>query len=353
MSLIDANTQHQVMTVRMAAGQAELFMPSMEEAKDFIRAKLLEAGDLRTKAELKRVTSEIKDGLRDIYGGFTSQLEGNFDEIIANELQFQHSSVAFELDVQPNQGDKDAALRLAYSRPMGIGQMRSAVFFADWLAEFPEQEAERVANRVVMGFSNGETTVQMAQAITGTKNQTGLINITRANAFTLAKTGVTQLSVSAKDEFNKRNRHLIGGYEIIATLDEATSTICRSLDGQIFEYTDEYQPHPPFHPNCRTTEAPIVDKKFRIERDGTRPAIGADGVEEVSENLTYYSWLKRQPASFQDEVLGNTKGLIFRNSGLTPEQFRKASVDSFNNPLTIEQMAAQDSMILSYLNKKK
>lgn len=52
-------------------------------------------------------------------------------------------------------------------------------------------------------------------------------------------------------------------YEVLATLDLKTSSICRELDGKVFPMS-EYQPgitaHP-FHPNCRSTEVPNFDKE--------------------------------------------------------------------------------------------
>jgi len=45
--------------------------------------------------------------------------------------------------------------------------------------------------------------------------------------------------------------------------------------------------------------------------------------------------LKRQPASFQDEVLGKTKAKLFREGGLNVDQF----VDRAGNELTLSQLA--------------
>ena len=51
-------------------------------------------------------------------------------------------------------------------------------------------------------------------------------------------------------------------YEVIATLDDRTSSICRSMDSKVFDMKD-YQvgvTAPPFHVNCRTVTAPYYDK---------------------------------------------------------------------------------------------
>lgn len=61
-----------------------------------------------------------------------------------------------------------------------------------------------------------------------------------------------------------------------------------------------------------------------------------DGVVgRVPADQTYGQWLRTQPAAFQDDVLGKTKGALFRRGGLQVEQF----VDKAGNELTLKQLA--------------
>ena len=130
------------------------------------------------------------------------------------------------------------------------------------------------------------------------------------------------------------------------------SGICRSLDGKKIKFTDKLQPKPPFHYQCRTSVSPWLSPEFDIFDEGaTRASNGADGGKQVSADLSYYQWLKQQPAAYQDEALGKTKGAIFRNAGLTPEQFRAITVDDLGRPLTLEEMAAMDKRVATYLGK--
>lgn len=130
------------------------------------------------------------------------------------------------------------------------------------------------------------------------------------------------------------------------------SNICRSRDGMKVLWNDAVKPKPPFHYNCRTTTTPLLSDEFDfLDQGAQRASKGAKGGEPVSAELTYYSWLKQQPAAFQDEILGKTKGLIFRNAGLTTEEFRKLSVDDLGRGLTLEEMKARDERVAAYLNK--
>lgn len=41
----------------------------------------------------------------------------------------------------------------------------------------------------------------------------------------------------------------------------------------------------------------------------------------VPAKMTYQEWLTTQPATFQDDVLGKTRGKLFRKGGLTLDKF--------------------------------
>lgn len=51
--------------------------------------------------------------------------------------------------------------------------------------------------------------------------------------------------------------------------------------------------------------------------------------------MTYQDWLKAQPAALQDEVLGQRKGKLFRDGGLTVDSF----ADRAGNELTLKQLS--------------
>jgi SPP1 gp7 family putative phage head morphogenesis protein len=79
-------------------------------------------------------------------------------------------------------------------------------------------------------------------------------------------------------------------YEVIATLDDRTSSICRSMDGKVFDMKD-YQvgvTASPFHANCRTVTAPYYDK---IEGDiNLRASRKEDDDYELVDVKDYQDW---------------------------------------------------------------
>jgi len=68
---------------------------------------------------------------------------------------------------------------------------------------------------------------------------------------------------------------------------------------------------------------------------GTRASM--DG--QVSEKLTYHEWLKRQPAAVQDEVLGPTRGRLYREGKVKIDRF---SVDG--RRLTLEELRRREGL---------
>lgn len=47
----------------------------------------------------------------------------------------------------------------------------------------------------------------------------------------------------------------------------------------------------------------------------------------VVEDKPYYEWLKDQPPKFQDDMLDKKRSQLFREGGLTPEQFKRLQLD--------------------------
>ena len=137
-----------------------------------------------------------------------------------------------------------------------------------------------------------------------------------------------------------------------ATLDRRTSPVCRSLDGEVYKKQDA--PVPPLHFNCRSTLVAHIPGRDRGSRSMTMMVQGEDGKvrsfgaydPKIQDKLSasqksllqqnksgkppsYEDWLKGQPASAQDVVLGKKNGQRFRaNNGsltrsLTPSAKRQ------------------------------
>lgn len=90
--------------------------------------------------------------------------------------------------------------------------------------------------------------------------------------------------------------------------------------------------------NCRSTTVPVLDDSLDFLDEGASRA-SQDG--PIDANTTYYSWLKRQNAAFQDSAIGPTRGKLLRDGGLTSDEFARLNLNRNFEPLTLAEMEAK------------
>src|SRR5690606_14033941 len=107
-----------------------------------------------------------------------------------------------------------------------------------------------VAGAIRLGVAQGQTVLQVVQAIRGTRAQRygdGILAVTSRHAETVVRTAVAHVGTVARSETYARNADIIKGEQWSSTLDQRTSSVCRSLDGRVFKLGEG--PMPPAHPN--------------------------------------------------------------------------------------------------------
>lgn len=189
-----------------------------------------------------------------------------------------------------------------------------------------------------MAHSEGLTNDKLVQLIRGSRAnryQDGILRTTTRNAHAIARTGTAIVASEAKQEFINQNRDIIKGIRINATLDSRTSSICRHLD-HTFMPIDKAK-YPPYHFNCRSS--------FEIVFDGYQSPKHRASEFGVTENVSYYEWLKKQTPDYQDEVLGKARGKLFRDGGMSVDRFKALQLDKNFTPLTLEQMRELEPVV--------
>lgn len=130
----------------------------------------------------------------------------------------------------------------------------------------------------IRGDSLDQAVRNISKTMNTSKSQAGRLVMTESAFFA---------SASQKDCFSDLG---VEQYEIIATLDMKTSSICRDMDGKVFKMSD-FKPGitaPPFHCWCRSCTAPYFD-----DMKGTRAARKNDGkTYQVSSDMKYDAWKK-------------------------------------------------------------
>ena len=177
-------------------------------------------------------------------------------------------------------------------------------------------QAERFGQVVRQGLLTGETTPSIAKRLIGNlqfgeeaKTVRQLVAaggqataVADNQVMALVRTSINQVANIASQQVYEANQDITKKYRYVATLDSRTSSICAALDGREFEYGKG--PMPPSHWNCRSTTVPIIDPDILPPSTIAKRA-SADGPVPI--NTSYGQWLKDQPLSVQQDVLGPGK----------------------------------------------
>lgn len=166
----------------------------------------------------------------------------------------------------------------------------------------------------------------------GAKFKDGLVNQLRNIGHEMIGSVIQHAVTSSRYGFLDKYQDWVSGYMWVSVLDSRTSAICRSLDGQVFETGNG--PMPPMHPNCRSHVTAVFKEGTKFLKGLTRKA--TDGV--IDAGVTYYEWLKKQTAAFQDSVLGKTRGALFRRGGLSATEFARLNVGRDFEQLTLDEL---------------
>lgn len=134
-------------------------------------------------------------------------------------------------------------------------------------------------NRVIKnGIIQGASIPKMSKDIKDT------FGVGAAQSKRLIRTETARVYSEASAKLNK-DSPVVKKVMYDATLDNKTSDICQSLDGNIFDADSNY-PRPPQHPNCRSAIIPIVN--------GWKPTKKRENIgnKEIIDYSSYENWSK-------------------------------------------------------------
>lgn len=164
---------------------------------------------------------------------------------------------------------KNFSSRIWTRKAQMVDELHRELLRTTLLGEHPTKAIDRMLKYVDNSFGNA-------------RHAAGRLAMTEAAYFG---------SKGQQDSFNMLG---VEEYEIVATLDNSTSKICREMDGKHFPMS-EYKAGvtaPPFHPYCRTCTCPYFDDKF-TEKD-IRSARNEEGeVYHVPAVMKYEEWKKK------------------------------------------------------------
>lgn len=386
--LVDIATRHQVYLERLKAGEIKrsdaLFGRLDRDLQEVLLKLRLSDMSLLTAVEGAALVEDIRKKQIEAYTEHLNKLVKMLRELADIEREFELDSLnEVTIDaVEADDGDFAAALwPFVQEKPMSATGKLLATYLAVWMGT----EITRGGDLVRRAVGEGWSVTQLRTAFRGTQANgysDGLFGSSKRNTATTINTSIQHVSSTArvgtmenvtlvprgvKGSFPTDAEGAVSsiprsaraaakaagikvgdnlklmGYRWISILDSATSQICRSLDQQVFKFGKG--PLPPAHPNCRSSIIAEMLGRWmkrgptgRFVRKDERTAQGATGIMAVDGKVSYYEWLKTQPAAFQDDALGVTRAALFRKGGLSAAAFAKLNLGRRFEPLTLDEM---------------
>jgi SPP1 gp7 family putative phage head morphogenesis protein len=334
--LTEAELSHEIYLNKLSSFYANKWEDIEPLIIKAIRQAFSEFDDISTKAEANALNDRIDELLSPILEEAVSEQEQATLELAEQEIEFQNRLFeAAELGALAGALSTlvDRAIRNYRNSLVLVGIQGSAEDTVKKFNNYPKATVDQIKNFVLGGYTEGQDITQTRVSITGTnknKFKDGYTATAKRNFQSYVRT--TRKAMESQSKTVAFKAAGTDGYVLSAVLDSRTSDICLGWNGTVILWTESYQPKPPFHFNCRTTIIPYFTGGTEI------PAGGFD-------------WLKRQSAQFQNELIGPTRGDLLRNSGLTADEYRKASRNNLNEPITLEEMARKNKEIADRLKQ--
>lgn len=229
-------------------------------------------------------------------------------------------------------------------RKFGGDTQRPLVDWTKGVAKVAKADVRKVVGEAL---ARGTPVPEVKRALQRVTEMTG------RQAEAVARTGFTHASSVGRQLVAEENTDVVIGVQWVSVLDSRTTITCASLDGRVFRVDEG--PRPPAHFNCRSAAVSLTRSPADILAGKTGKPTAEDLAEAVARrngssrasidytrmtaspvaaSTTYGDWLRRQPAAVQDDVLGKTRGRLFRSGQVQIEQF----VGSDYQPLNLRQL---------------
>lgn len=306
---LDALIRHQIFLLRTGGA----IRNDMLAILDATNAELVEAvrrlysprSGIRATRRVDRLIETITDIRSAAWADATALLIAALNDLQAHETSFLDEIIVLLL-----------ALSGRTQRPT-LTSTRSLLVrgstLAQWMRDLEASDAARLTSQLRLARVEGAS---VTAAVAWMRE---MFAITRRAVDSQVRTSVISASSRARSLWAGANAGLFDRDLFVAVLDSRTTPICRSLDGETFPVGKG--PHPPLHFYCRSIRMPLL------------------AGEPAPQRQTYGTWLRAQPAAEQDDILGPTRGKLFRSGGLTLDRFVNRSGDE----IPLKELASREA----------
>lgn len=147
------------------------------------------------------------------------------------------------------------------------------------------------------------------------------MNVSRSNAERLVQTE-SAFFVGQATMAGYKESGVVKRYEVLATLDSKTSSICRGMDGKVFLLSEMEVNvnYPPFHARCRTTTVASFDDNESVDERIARDPDGS--AYYVPSDMKYEDWYQKHVV----EKYGKEESDVMRKKATNESGDRKQFV---------------------------
>lgn len=310
-----------------------------------------------TVQRLDSVLSSIGKLNAEAYQKLSDALSGEMHKLVDYELGYQRdlftsvlpSKIVVEIPLASISAEQVYAAAMA--RPFQGALLR------EWASRQEVVAMQRLRDVVRSGYVEQATIQSIVSKVRGTRTmkfEDGVMAIDRRSAEALVRTAISHTAGFARDTFMQENSDIVKQAEWVSTLDGRTSEPCILRDRKLYDnkthkpigHTYPWGAGPGrFHWNCRSTSVPVV-KSFRelgINIDEVAASTRASMDGQVAGDISYGQWLAKQSAAVQDDVLGATRGKLFRQGDLDISQF----ANDKGRWLSLDELRAKDAEVFA------
>ena len=345
MSIEDSLIRRQIFNQRFAGGQAQAAEDMLSRLYAKIEARLMRGETEFQTMRLTALRNDINVLLNNGFGDVSQEIVDSMLEFSVKESEFAFGAISqgtnVVLTLPAIAQIERAVLSSSMDVKLGVGDLT----VNEALNNFASKKAIEINQAINDGILMGSTNQQIAKDVAdlAEHRHKGQINA-------LVRTLTNHAATQARASITLANSAILKGEEWVATLDSRTTLICGGRDGRL--YPVGKGPYPPAHWNCRSLRVPKVKDEYDVDLGPTkRPEVGADGAGTTAGNTKFDGFMRRQPASFQDEYFsqfpdGKEKAALFRRGGLKIEQFRSETGVNY----TLEQLEALNPIAFEKAN---
>lgn len=342
--IFDRLTRRQISLTRLAAGTSEYLTGVLNRSDPKIASILKDLNASTTKRQLDKALNEFRKVNIDAYLKVEREMKKALTSMSYAEAEHQKTVLkqstpaeAFR-QMKPKTPSKKALREMVESQPY------NGALLEEHINGLEQGRYSRVRDVLRREVSAGGTDAAVQDAIMkgvmGTKAanyKDGILDYSRRSLDQKTRTLHNGVAQETRSEFYEQNDDIFDGVLWVSVLDNVTSAICQSLDGTVFP-VDEGE-RPPAHPNCRSEVVPIVKDWEAMGLSDLGPGTRESMTGEVPETQTYNEWLKSQSAEAQDDILGPSRGQMFRDNEWNVDRF----VDDTGRKYTLDELAMQEA----------